>query len=103
MAIQIANTLATQRLQSLYAPKPQPAAATTSADSFSNMLNRVMDQTDATEKAAQKQADSLLTGQADNIHSVVLASEKAEVALQMTLQIRNKVLDAYNEVMRMQI
>ena len=38
-----------------------------------------------------------------SIHSVVLAGEKAEVALQLTLQIRNKVLDAYNEVMRMQI
>ena len=103
MAMQITNTLATQRLQNLYAPKTQPSAGATPADSFSNLLNRAMEQADATEKEAQKQANSLLTGQADNIHSVVLAGEKAEVALQLTLQIRNKVLDAYNEVMRMQI
>ncbi len=104
MSMQITNSLAAQRLQSLYSQSNASSSASSStSNAFSDMLNQVMEQTGATENEAQKQATSLLTGETDSIHSVVLASEKAEVALQLTLQIRNKVLDAYNEVMRMQI
>lgn len=104
MSMQITSSLAAQRLQSLYNQNSAASSATSSTtNAFSDMLSQAMEQTGATEKEAQKQATSLLTGEADSIHSVVLASEKAEVALQLTLQIRNKVLDAYNEVMRMQI
>ncbi|NLH96663.1 MAG: flagellar hook-basal body complex protein FliE [Clostridiaceae bacterium] len=48
-------------------------------------------------------ADDFAAGRTDNIHQVMLAGEKANIALQFTLQIRNKLLDAYNEIMRMQI
>ncbi|MGB3990558.1 MAG: flagellar hook-basal body complex protein FliE, partial [Acetivibrionales bacterium] len=52
---------------------------------------------------ADQIADDFAAGRTDNIHQVMLAAEKANVALQFTLQIRNKLLDAYNEIMRMQI
>jgi len=42
-------------------------------------------------------------GKTDNIHEVMIAGEKADIAMQLTMQIRNKVVDAYNEIMRMQI
>jgi flagellar hook-basal body complex protein FliE len=46
---------------------------------------------------------SFAIGDIDNIHEVMIAQEKATVALQYTVQIRDKVLEAYNEIMRMQI
>lgn len=68
-------------------------------DIFKNALNQVNE--------LQVQADEydklFATGQVDNIHQVMIASEKAEIAMQFTLSIRNKILDAYKEIMRMQV
>ncbi len=64
---------------------------------------------DSIQKVNQLQLESqnlnnqLVAGNIDNVHQVVIASQKAELALQFTLQVRNKILDAYNEIMRMSI
>jgi flagellar hook-basal body complex protein FliE len=47
--------------------------------------------------------EDFAAGRTDNIHQVMIAAEKSDIALQFTMQIRNKILDAYNEIMRMQI
>jgi flagellar hook-basal body complex protein FliE len=55
----------------------------------------------------QQQADSLATGlaagDAVEIHQAMIAMQKASTALQFTIQVRNKVIEAYQEVMRMQV
>lgn len=43
------------------------------------------------------------SGQIDNIHEVMIAAEKSEIALQFTIEVKNKVLDAYKEIMRLQV
>ena len=45
----------------------------------------------------------LLTGESDDLSGILIDAQKAEIALQLALQIRNKVIDAYNEVMRMSV
>ncbi len=45
----------------------------------------------------------LLTGNADNLSSILIASEKSEIALSLTAQIRNKAMDAYTQIMSMQV
>ena len=52
---------------------------------------------------AENLTNAFASGATDNIHQVLIAAEKADIALQFTLQVRNKILDAYNEIMRMQI
>jgi flagellar hook-basal body complex protein FliE len=52
---------------------------------------------------ADTASKKLATGAVEDIAPVVIAAEKASLALQLTIQIRNKVIDAYNEVMRMQV
>ena len=79
------------------------SAATGSANVFSDVLGRAMADVATSEQTVSTESLKLLTGDSANIHNVVLAAEKAEVALRLTLQVRNKVLDAYNEIMRMQI
>ena len=55
----------------------------------------------------QKEYESLLNrqllGDEIDLHNVVIASEKARASLELTLQIRNKAMEAYQEIMRMQI
>lgn len=70
---------------------------------FSDFLKQAMDNTNNLLVEADKLADEFAAGKIDNIHQVSLAAEKADIALQLTLQIRNKILDAYSEIMRMQI
>ncbi len=64
---------------------------------------------DALQKANQLQIDSdnmntaLAAGQIQDVSQVVIAGEKADIALQLTLQVRNRAVEAYQEVMRMQV
>lgn len=72
-------------------------------DTFGDFLKEALDKANNLQKEADNYNRLLATGQVDNIHEVMIASEKANIALQLTLSIRNKVIDAYKEIMRMQI
>ncbi|MGB3261796.1 flagellar hook-basal body complex protein FliE, partial [Paenisporosarcina sp.] len=50
-----------------------------------------------------KLTNQLVTGEVKDIHEVMIASQKASLSLQLTVQVRNKVVEAYQEVMRMQL
>ena len=73
------------------------------AATFSSYLNQAMNNTNSLLLDADKLADDFAAGKTDNIHQVAIAAEKADIALQFTMQIRSKILDAYTEIMRMQI
>ncbi len=70
---------------------------------FRNILSEAIGQAETTDAATQANAEALLTGDVNNLHQAVIDSEKATIALSLTVQIRNKVIDAYNEIMRMQV
>lgn len=71
--------------------------------SFADYFRQALDSTNSLIIESDKIADDFAAGKTDNIHQVMLAAEKANIALQFTMQIRNKVMDAYSEIMRMQI
>jgi flagellar hook-basal body complex protein FliE len=71
--------------------------------SFSEMLRNSINQVNQIQLESQNINNQFITGEIDNVHQVTLAAQKAEMALQYTIQIRNKILDAYNEIMRMPI
>lgn len=75
----------------------------TAGASFAETLKNALSQANATIQAGDTAALQLATGDATNLHEVVLATEQANLALQFTMAIRNKLLDAYNELMRMQV
>ncbi len=52
---------------------------------------------------AGKAAAELASGQSSNIHEVMIKMEEAEISTRLMVQIRNKVVDAYQEIMRMQV
>lgn len=90
--------------------RPLASAATSSvkedapaalADSFGQMLSDALKQVNDLQVQADDLAQKLATGQISDVHTVTIASEKATLALQLTLQIRNKAVEAYQEIMRM--
>lgn len=71
--------------------------------SFGDYLKNSIDEVNRLQVESQNYKNLLATGEVDNLHDVMIAAEKANIALQLTMSIRNKVVDAYREIMRMQI
>lgn len=71
--------------------------------SFGDMLKGALEKVNSLQADAENTAIDFASGKIDNIHQVTIAAEKADLALQFTMQVRTKILDAYNEIMRMQI
>lgn len=71
--------------------------------SFADILNDALSDVKATDAQVTQTNFELLTGENDSIHSTMIDAEKAELALNLAIQVRNKVIDAYNEIMRMQL
>lgn len=70
---------------------------------FSSMLKDALTELEKTQMEAQQATVDLVTGQADDFHTPIIAMEKANLTLGLAVTVRNKVLDAYHEIMRMQI
>ncbi|USB32101.1 flagellar hook-basal body complex protein FliE [Paenibacillus sp. YPG26] len=88
----------------LVQPKINPAPATPSETvrNFGSFLKDAIEGVASQEQNAQKMGDKFLTGQVD-MDQVMVASEQALLSLQLTSQVRNKVIEAYQEIMRTQI
>lgn len=70
---------------------------------FGEFLSEALDNVNQLQNEAKQASLNLATGNLQDISEVTIAAEKASVALQLTMQVRNKVVDAYQEIMRMQV
>ncbi len=70
---------------------------------FSEVLGQAMTEVNKLQGEARDSAIRLAAGQIQDVAEVAIASEKASIALQLTMQVRNKAIDAYQEIMRMQV
>ncbi|MDX1359206.1 MAG: flagellar hook-basal body complex protein FliE [Clostridia bacterium] len=73
-----------------------------SAD-FTKALDQALSNITESEKNDDSNTEQLLAGNIDNIASQMVDMVEADIALQFTMQVRNKIVDAYQEIMRMQI
>ncbi|MEZ5366359.1 MAG: flagellar hook-basal body complex protein FliE [Bryobacterales bacterium] len=83
--------------------KSKAASAAAPAQDFKGLLAEGMAKLDALESEASSQVQALMQGEPVELHRVVLAGEEASLAFDMMLSVRNKVVEAYQEVMRMQV
>lgn len=72
-------------------------------NSFAGVLKNALGEVSRLQAGADEAARQLAMGQAEDIHQVMIAVEEAKMAMQLTVQIRNKVVEAYQEISRMQI
>jgi flagellar hook-basal body complex protein FliE len=84
-------------------PLPMKEQAEGSGVRFGEMLQASLDRVDQLQTAADQSIDDLATGRQTDIHSTMIAVEKADIAFEMAMTIRNKLLTAYDTIMRQQI
>ena len=77
--------------------------ADTPEKSFQQILSTALEDVNKLQLTAQQGSANLAAGKIQDVSEVVIATEKATIALQLTMQVRNKVVDAYQEIMRMQV
>jgi len=70
---------------------------------FRNMIESSVGKVEELRKTADQTVAGFLGGEQEDTHTVVMATQRAELAFDLFLQVRNKVVQAYQEVMRMQM
>lgn len=75
----------------------------TPSTNFSHWVNDQVQNLDQTLKIADASATQLVTGTGSNLHQVMLNMEEAKIAFQLAVQVRNRVIEAYQDITKMQI
>ena len=71
--------------------------------SFSNILQNAIGQVDGKMRDASVEQGKLLTGETTNLHQSVIAMQEASLSFSLMVEVRNKLVDSYQELMRMQV
>lgn len=79
------------------------AAATGAGKEFGDLFNEAVGRVEQYRVHAEAAANSFMNGETEELHQVILAGQRAEIAFETFLQVRNKVVQAYQEIMRMQM
>ena len=72
-------------------------------EDFAQILKEALDKVNSMQKKAEKMTDDFAKGKISNIHDVIIEAEKASIALRLTVEVRNRIVEAYREIMRMQL
>ncbi|MHB8926055.1 MAG: flagellar hook-basal body complex protein FliE [Bacillota bacterium] len=77
--------------------------AATGGSSFADLLNQAIGDVNQMQLQAEQAGMDLAAGKVTDLHQVMITTEKANLALQLAIQVRNKVIEAYQEIMRMPV
>lgn len=83
-------------------PKMAPLTTSNGDEGFSGVLKNALQQVNVLNEGAQQQVGTLLKGGNADMSSVMIAVEKADVAFQLMMQVRNKIVTAYQDIEKMQ-
>jgi flagellar hook-basal body complex protein FliE len=79
------------------------AAGTSSPTGFVDSLKSAIGKVNDTQMEAGRAVDALMTGETQDLHRTMVALQQADVSFQLMMQIRNKLVAAYEEIQRMQV
>ena len=79
------------------------AAGNPAGSAFQQVLSQAVQQVETFQNNASASIGRFVSGEGEELHQVALASQQADLAFDLFLQVRNKVISAYQEVMRMQV
>ncbi len=98
-----------QEINGIGANRPLPEAAdkassrrTGTGESFADLLANAIDEANRLQKESDDQIGKLLAGKEADLHTVLIAMQKAQISFQLLMQVRNKIVEAYQEISRMQ-
>jgi flagellar hook-basal body complex protein FliE len=90
-------------ISSIPVVQPAPAPATARPGGFGAVFESALSSVENTRQQSTETVEKFLSGEGGELHTTVLATQRAELSFQLFLQARNKVVDAYQEIMRMQM
>jgi flagellar hook-basal body complex protein FliE len=96
-------TLASQANATGYLPVQATAAAAATESTFAATLTGAVNNIQQKQEVSADLAIKAVTGDLDDIHDYTIAATESAVTLELTTAIRNKAVDAFNEIMRMQV
>ena len=103
------DPLSSSQLSSLDAlsqavPKPSASGQSPSeGPQFADILKQALQEVSEAQHTSEQEARNLISGNSTDMHTAILAVQKADVSFQMMMAVRGKLIDAYREVMRMQM
>lgn len=81
----------------------QAGSVQPTGDSFSSMLGQFVSDVNSQQAVSAQTVSALQSGQSVPLHHAVIAMEEANVSFQLMVEVRNRLLDSYQEIMRMQV
>jgi flagellar hook-basal body complex protein FliE len=84
-------------------PTAMPSVAPADESSFSSRLGKLVTEVNAQQTAAGQSVNALQSGTTVPLHQAVISMEEASLSFQLMVQVRNKLLESYQEIMRMQM
>lgn len=76
---------------------------TGSGDGFGSLIKDAVESIDNTQKGAEQEISRAVTGESTDLHKTIIALQTADLKFQLGLQVRNKLIGAYDEIMRMSV
>jgi len=84
-------------------PSQLPSATPVGGADFSSMLGKFVSEVNTQQLSASQQVSALQSGANVPLHQAVISMEEASVSFQMMVEVRNRLLESYQEIMRMQV
>jgi flagellar hook-basal body complex protein FliE len=103
MSFPITSIHAPQAIQPIQLNPTSNTTAPAAGGDFKNVLNSAIQQVESSRTNANNAVQSYLSGENQELHSTILATQTAELQFDMFMQVRNKVVGAYQEIMKMQV
>jgi flagellar hook-basal body complex protein FliE len=104
MSLKIPDSLTSSSLAAVAPLQSLGTSSTEAAGSqFKDVLGSAIEEVEGARANATESVNQFLSGQGEDLHSTILASQRADLEFQMFLQVRNKVVSAYQEIMKMQM
>jgi flagellar hook-basal body complex protein FliE len=90
-------------IPSIAPPSLATGAASPSGGAFQSAFQSAVSQVESFQNNAQTSVNRFLSGEGEELHHVAIATQEAELSFQMFMQVRNKIVSAYQTVMQMQV
>jgi flagellar hook-basal body complex protein FliE len=87
----------------LITPPSSAPQSTPGGGAFGSMFADAISKVEGFQQNAQASVDRLLSGEGEELHHVAIATQQAELSFQLFMQVRNKIVTAYQQVMQMQV
>jgi flagellar hook-basal body complex protein FliE len=82
---------------------PKSSESEKGGPGFGEVLKDAISTVNELQKQSDQEIQKLMTGESQDLHTTVIAMQKADLSFQMMMQVRNKIVQAYQEIMRMQV